>query len=120
MGLSFFGGLAWLAALLGSLLWPAVLAWLYCRWQAPRIADRERFLSRGILLSYAVILGLHMLLGGWVRSGAEQYALTGAWLDAWGPVLAVLVIENTVAVFALHRLHQYQRRVRRWQEPESE
>jgi hypothetical protein len=118
MGLSFFGGLAWLAAVLGSLLWPALLAWLYERWQAPRIGDRERFLSRGILLSYAVILGLHLLLGGWVRSGAEQYAVTGSWLDAWGPVLTVLVIENGAAVFALSRLQQHQRRAFRRREPE--
>ena len=119
MGLSFFGGLAWLAAVFGSLLWPALLAWLYWRWQARRIADRECFLTRGILLSYAIILGLHLLLGGWVRSGAEQNAATGTWLDVWGPVLAVLLIENGVALFALHRLQQHQRRARRLQELET-
>jgi len=118
MGLSFFGGLAWLVAVFGSLLWPALLAWLYWRWQAPEIADRERFLTRGVPLSYAVILGLHWLLGGWVRSGAEQYATSGAWLDAWGPVLAVLLIENAIALFALHRLHQRQRLACRWRESE--
>ena len=119
MGLSFLAGLGWLAAVLGSLLWPALLAWLYGRWQAPRIADRERFLPRGMLLSYAVILGLHLLLGGWVRSGAEQYAVSGSWLDAWGPVLAVLVIENGAALFALNRLVQHQRRAVRPREPEA-
>ena len=120
MGLSFFGGLAWLAAVLVSLLWPALLVWLYCRWQAPRIVDRERFLTRGILLSYAIIIGLHLLLGGWVLSGVEQYAVTGAWLDVWGPLLAVLLIENGVALFALNRLQQRQRLADRWREPESQ
>jgi len=109
MGLSFFGGLAWLAALFISLVWPALLAWLYWRWQASRIGDRGRFLIRAIPISYAVILGLHLLLGAWVRSGAEQYAASGAWFDAWGPLLAVLLIENGAAVFALHRLQLRQR-----------
>jgi len=112
MGLSFLGGLAWLIALVGSLAWPALLAWLYWRWQASQIADRERFLTRGILLSYGVILGLHLLLGGWVRDGAEQYSASGSWLDAWGPVVVVLLLENGAAVLALNRLQylQHQRR----------
>ncbi len=109
MGFSLFGGLAWLAALFGSLLWPGLLAWGYSRWQSARIADRERFLSWGIPLAYLVILGLHALLGRWILAAAEADAAARSWMDLWGPVIAVLLIENGLALVALNRLQAYQR-----------
>ncbi len=113
MGFSLFGGLAWLVALIGSVLWPGLLAWGYSRWQAARIVDRERFLRWGIPLAYIVILGLHALLGLWIRAAAEADPAARSWLDLWGPLIAVLLIENGLALFALNRLQVYQRAVPR-------
>lgn len=104
MGFSLIGGLFWLAALLGSVLWPGLLAWLYANWQKAAIADRERFLRWAIPGAYVTILGLHALLGRWVRSGAEAYAISGVALDVWGPVVAVLLIENAAALLVLQRV----------------
>ena len=109
MGLSFFGGLFWLAALLGSVLWPALLAWWFANWRRRNIADREKFLRWAIPAAYVTILGLHALLGPWVRSGAEAYATSSVPLDVWGPVIAVLLIENAAALLMLQRLQRIAR-----------
>ena len=101
MGLSLFGSVVWLTALVGSLVWPAVLAWLFARWQHRLIPDRNRFLLAAIPVSYVAILGSHQFLGEFVQTGAVLAAESGDVLQAWSRVIATLVVENVLALLAL-------------------
>lgn len=104
MGLSLLGGFTWLAGLVGSLLWPAALAFCFVRWRRPRIVDQRRFLMFGIPMSYAVILGSHLMLGDVVIQGARTARETGVLFEVWWRILFVISIETALAVAVLSLL----------------
>ena len=100
------GSVVWLLGLIGSLLWPALIAFLFVRLQFRPLREPRRFLSIALPLSYAVVLISHGLLADVVLDGGREAAETGEISIAWSRILAVLLFESLLAVAALFLLRR--------------